>query len=229
MLEPLLLRARLRKLRLFGAACLRRGWDRLTDERSRQAVEVAERYADGEATEGELAAAGQRARVALHDLRTAATATSYRGLTGLLGRLTALREPAESVGPACALPEAAAALTDPRFFHVWEVASLAALGLAGRAGGPGGEAAAQCALLRDLFGGRMLPGPIDPPVLAWNDRTVVRLARAMYEARDFRNVGLLADALLDAGCADEDLLAHCRSGGEHVRGCFAVDAILWKE
>jgi hypothetical protein len=50
----------------------------------------------------------------------------------------------------------------------------------------------------------------------------------MYDARDFSNLGLLADALLDAGGADEALLAHCRSGGEHVRGCWAVDRILGK-
>jgi hypothetical protein len=48
----------------------------------------------------------------------------------------------------------------------------------------------------------------------------------MYESRDFSNMGVLADALLDAGCADEDLLAHCRNGGDHVRGCWAVDAVL---
>ena len=28
------------------------------------------------------------------------------------------------------------------------------------------------------------------------------------------------------GRADENILGHCRSGGEHVRGCWAVDAIL---
>jgi hypothetical protein len=37
-----------------------------------------------------------------------------------------------------------------------------------------------------------------------------------------------ADAILDAGCADEELLAHCRGGGEHVRGCWAVDLLLGK-
>jgi hypothetical protein len=50
----------------------------------------------------------------------------------------------------------------------------------------------------------------------------------MYESRDFSAMGLLADALLDAGCADKALLGHCRNGGGHVRRCFAVDVILGK-
>ena len=39
---------------------------------------------------------------------------------------------------------------------------------------------------------------------------------------------LLADALEDAGCDQQDLLAHCRSDGPHVCGCWAVDLILGK-
>ena len=35
--------------------------------------------------------------------------------------------------------------------------------------------------------------------------------------------------LEETGCADRDLLDHCRSGGEHVRGCWAVDLLLGKE
>jgi hypothetical protein len=45
---------------------------------------------------------------------------------------------------------------------------------------------------------------------------------------DTTRLALLADMLTDAGCTDVDILEHFRSGGEHVRGCRVVDALLGK-
>lgn len=64
----------------------------------------------------------------------------------------------------------------------------------------------------------------------WRTDTAVALARQMYEARDFSATPILADALQDAGCDAEELLAHCRdTTAAHVRGCWAVDAVLGME
>jgi hypothetical protein len=54
MLEFLRSKASDRKLRLFAAACCRRVWDLLGDARSRQQVEAAEAYVDGQVTEHAL-------------------------------------------------------------------------------------------------------------------------------------------------------------------------------
>jgi hypothetical protein len=51
----------------------------------------------------------------------------------------------------------------------------------------------------------------------------------MYEERNFHAMPILADAMQDAGCDNEDILWHCREPGVHVRGCWVVDLVLGKE
>ena len=79
--------------------------------------------------------------------------------------------------------------------------------------------------LRDIVGNPIQPVAFDP---SWRTEAVVALARGMYEARDFAAMPVLADALEDAGCAQPDILAHCRGPGPHVRGCWVVDLVLGK-
>jgi hypothetical protein len=102
------------------------------------------------------------------------------------------------------------------------------------------EAAAeqwQSDILRDIFGNPCrFPPVLSPDILAWNDGTVPRVALGIYEDRqlpagtlDTARFAILADALHDAGCENEELMAHCRGDGVHVRGCWAIDHILGKE
>ena len=88
------------------------------------------------------------------------------------------------------------------------------------------ERFAQCDFIRDIFGNPFRPVAFGP---SWRTSTVVALAEQMYDSRDFSPMPILADALQDAGCDNEAILAHCRGDGPHVRGCWVVDLILGKQ
>ena len=65
---------------------------------------------------------------------------------------------------------------------------------------------------------------------SWRTDTAVSLARQMYAAREFSAMPILADALQDAGCDSEVILAHCRDAdGSHVRGCWVTDLVLGRQ
>jgi hypothetical protein len=212
-----------RKLRLFASACCRRIWPLLTDERSRRGVEVGERYVDGLASQEECDLAARESHAAAAALCKIESARSADG--GVCSWL----------GDNSAWYAASAASKVPdygRFRGPADAAENAVYVAANRKA----EESVQATLLRDVIGNPFRPSPHLPPaVLAWNDSTVRRIAEGIYEERQLpagtlsaARLAILADALLDAGCEDEDLIAHCRGDGPHVRGCWAVDLILGK-
>ena len=81
-------------------------------------------------------------------------------------------------------------------------------------------------LLNEISSSQANPVTFDP---RWRTSDVVGLARAIYDDRAFERMPILSDALMDAGCENEEIIGHCRGDGPHVRGCWVVDLILGKE
>ena len=75
---------------------------------------------------------------------------------------------------------------------------------------------------------RIIGNPFRAPSYqpVWLTSDVVALARRIYDDRAFDRLPILADALMDAGCDNDDILSHCRSEGPHARGCWVVDLVL---
>jgi hypothetical protein len=84
----------------------------------------------------------------------------------------------------------------------------------------------QAVVLRDLYGNPFRPVAADP---SWLTSTVVQLAEGIYRDRAFDRMPILADALQDAGCENEDVLNHCRQPGVHARGCWLVDLLTGRK
>jgi hypothetical protein len=206
-----------RKARLFAVAVCRRIWPLLEDQRDRHAVEVAQQFADGQAT-GD-------------DLRLACEGGDYPTLRAL-GEAEA-----EGRVPAGYAPIDLAYRAD--FHYLPRVTDALARAAADATAATGltvaGERAAQAELLRCLLGNPFRPVEVDHAWLAWHGGAAVKLAQAVYEERelpsghlDAGRLAVLADMLEEAGCADAALLAHLRSRGPHVRGCWVIDLLLNK-
>lgn len=187
-----------RKLRLFACACVYRIWDCFWHERCRAAVRVGERLADGGVDEEER-------KVALQAVQDAYREASPLPLSPTEDAILAARY--TLVGSAllgfAAANRAASSRTTSKTT----------------------EQAAQATLFRDIFGNPFRPVSLDP---SWLTSTVTALAREMYESRDFTAMPILADALQDIGCDNEEVLNHCRRADPHVRGCWVVDLVLGK-
>ncbi len=218
-----------RRLALFACACCRLVWDLFDDEASRRAVEVSERAAEGQASRQELAAAEEEAEAVWRGADEHRHRAHRENPTGT-ERWRA--------GAASSLAHAAHSAAARRFStrSAWSAAlatSTAVLWL-GEASAAGNQAmrammARQAQLVRCIFGNPFRPLPeINPAWLAWDGGAVRKLAASIQAERRFGDLPVLADALEEAGCADADVLGHCRDGGEHALGCWVLDLLLSK-
>jgi hypothetical protein len=214
-------KASYRKLRLFACACVRRLYARDKEELPKE-VEISERYAEGMAGKKELRMF--RAQLGARGGYSAAWAAN-NAIHAVLN---------ERAASAAALAVDFAStyfyylvIEQEKFDHSTEHPLDA---YAARQA----ERGEQAALLRDTFPNPFRSTPaITPDTLAHNDG-ILKLAQAAYDNRvlpagllDPARLAILADALEEAG-ADAALLEHLRGPGPHVRGCFALDAVLGK-
>jgi hypothetical protein len=195
-----------RKARLFSVACCRRLGNSLTDERCIAGLDVAERFADGELDKTAVKAA----RTEVIAAARAARASKPHG-----GAWT----PAEAIQMALGLERSLFLVTAP----IRVAIALDWMSVRKRKE----EEVVQCNLLRDVFGNPFRKVKFEKK---WRTDTALTLARQMYESRDFGAMPILADALQDAGCDNEEILNHCRDTSlTHIRGCWVVDLVLGKE
>ncbi len=191
-----------RRARLFGCAYLRFYWAAINHDFTREALAVAERFADGDASDQEAEEASGRAYRVERALRGGAYTRRQQGAATL-----------------------AASLAGPHFdfAHSWRYYRLQ---------DEDDRSPQCISLLRDLLGRTSTPGQpclgrltaevVSLAVAAYS-------ARAFPSGHlDWARLAVLSDALEEGGCDDADLLSHLRSPGPHVRGCWALDLVLGK-
>jgi hypothetical protein len=203
-----------RKLRLFACACVRNHWGKLRYPVPRQAVEMAERLAEGEADPAEVEELRQQAEM------SAGTAPEfeqplYRAAAATLAE--AAGEAARATSENCRLQAVREAAYEAA---PWE--NEATINAAAAAE----ERRKQANVLRELVGNPFRPVQLQASWLEAGGGAVRHVAREIDELRRLQELPYLADALMDAGCDDVVLLEHLRQAEPHARGCWALDLLL---
>jgi hypothetical protein len=194
-----------RKYGLFAAACCRAIWQDIPNETCRNGILVAERHTDGFAS--------------LEELRNAQALT--------LNSFQNEENCSDNVYTAwLAVLHASYAV---QRITIWDAAFATALFVSkvvDRHRPTYSPRYAICLIAFDIFGNPFRPVTFNP---SWLTPTVVALASGIYAEMAFDRMPILADALQDAGCDNEDILSHCRQQRKHVRGCWVVDLVLGKK
>jgi hypothetical protein len=210
-----------RKCRLLAAALCRHVLPLVSHECAHRALDIAEEYADGRTTVDEMRAARERVFDAYCTFPIPAPVNTEPPMAlkaasiALQSTMFAVSDFDHYLVSCCICTEKACTRQWMLHARPDEVCPPFAARMSW-----------QRTLIRDIFGNPFRPSAFSP---AWRTEAVVALASSIYAQRAFDHLAVLADALEEAGCGDANLLAHCRSGGPHVRGCWVVDMVLGVE
>ena len=205
MIEHLGDRATSRKVRLFNSSSVRLLCGRAKNERVRAILATAEQMADGIASRAEIVRARWAARKIKQEFPPA---PQYEPVWDCVEAVA--DDPFRSFG---GIQVCTTCIVSPALGPEWRAALWR-------------DAPTWVNLLRELFGNPFRPVTIDS---AWLTPTVTALAETIYEEQAFDRLPILADALEEAGCINQEILSHLRKSGEHVRGCWVLDLILSKD
>jgi hypothetical protein len=217
-------RASSRKNRLLGVAFCRCVSHLLFDWRARDAIEIAETYADGLASPEEMRTISEAVGDAYVTMPNPAPVNSepplsFKAKSVALQSTRFVTQDTDDYLLSCCRCTYLAMLRDG-FLHTEPGEECDAYTTAPQV---------QCSLIHEIFGNPFRRPILADTLLAWGRGTIPMLAQGIYYERAFDRLPILADALEDAGCDNADILAHCRGPGPHVRGCWVVDLLLGKE
>lgn len=209
-----------RKVRLFACACARLMWNKLSDDRSREALEIAERFADGLVTVEELISAFK----IVQEVGDVDWSVFPSVMVGEVIHIVMAFESCwvhpEQLPPLdvqadllrCIVGSPYKALVVEPKWITPQVISLA-----------------QAAYDERGVGKVLRQSPPDPRWgLASDGNDTPAVWYPCYHTLDSTRLAILADALEEAGCVDTEITTHLRSPGVHARGCCVIDAILGK-
>jgi hypothetical protein len=197
-----------RKMRLFICACYRRIWH-LLGERRRREIEAHERHADALPPDSDHWPGAWAAEIAERVAGWAVEQAAQAAEVQLIGRE----------------PPLSRAVNEPPSWRNQAVVCEQAVSI--RRQTRADEQRAQSDLIREIVGNPFRSVRLRPYWLQWNDACILHLARAIHDGEEYCSLPILADALMDAGCDDAEMVEHCRSA-QHVRGCWVIDLLLGK-
>ena len=236
MIELLAGKSSQRKHLLYVCAGLRCIWDSLYSDSSRRAVEIAELVADGKATKDQIEDAKYHAEsptfgydfdpVFVYCYMGDGYSSEVRRLLEMQVYTEADLQGEQWLGdsPIASRLLNAAHIAYHCLYQIEDRLDEHLLEhLTDQPDWPGGW------LVREVFGHPFRPIMVDPRWLLWNNGTIPAIARGIYGERAFDRMPILADALEESGCPATELIGHCRQLNGHVRGCWAIDAVLGLE